>query len=112
MSNRANPKRKVAEQARAPREGAARNARNQLYRTHIMEAGRSGVFAERGFESAKLQEISALADLSMGTIYSIFASKDELFLALLEERGSELRGHRTRTLANGNGSAHARRSIV
>jgi len=83
-----NPKRKTGA-ARAPRE-AARNARNELYRKHILEAAER-VFAERGYESAKLQEISTLADLSMGTIYSIFASKDELFLALLEERGSELR---------------------
>jgi len=95
------PKRKTAA-ARPPRE-AARSARTQLYRTHILEAAER-VFAERGFENAKLQEISALADLSMGTIYSIFASKDELFLALLEERGSELRDL-ARAIAAAKGAA-------
>ena len=96
-----NPKRKGAA-SRAPRQ-AARDARNQLYRTHILEAAER-VFAERGFENAKLQEISTLADLSMGTIYSIFASKDDLFLALLEARGTELRDL-AREVAAANGSA-------
>jgi AcrR family transcriptional regulator len=81
--------RKAAPALRRPRE-EARRARNQLYREHILSAAER-VFAERGFESAKLQEISTLAGLSMGTIYSIFASKEELFAALLEERGKELR---------------------
>src|SRR5882672_3431593 len=40
----------------------------------------------------------------MGTIYSIFNSKDELFAALLEERGSELRSI-ARTIATRPGPA-------
>ena len=55
---------------RRPRE-EARRARNELYRQHILQAAER-VFSERGFENAKLQEISAQAGLSMGTIYSIF----------------------------------------
>ena len=73
---------------RKPRE-EARKARNHVYRQHIFEAAER-VFAERGFEAAKLQEISAVAGLSMGTIYAIFPSKAELFRAILEERGQEL----------------------
>jgi AcrR family transcriptional regulator len=67
----------------------AREARTEVYRRHILEAAER-VFAERGFEPAKLQEISAQAGLSMGTIYAIFPGKTELFTALLEERGQEL----------------------
>jgi AcrR family transcriptional regulator len=67
----------------------ARRVRNDLYRQHILESAEQ-VFAERGFESAKLQEISKLAGLSMGTIYAIFPSKDDLFSALLDERGQEI----------------------
>src|SRR5437879_4625025 len=89
---------------RRPRE-EARRARNELYRQHILTAAER-VFAERGFENAKLQEISALAGLSMGTIYSIFVSKDELFLALLEDRGHELRDL-ARDVAAAPGSARA-----
>jgi AcrR family transcriptional regulator len=73
---------------RKPRE-EARRARNDVYRQHIFTAAER-VFAERGFEAAKVQEISEVAGLSMGTIYAIFPSKADLFRAILEERGQEL----------------------
>jgi AcrR family transcriptional regulator len=73
---------------RKPRD-EARRAREDVYRGHIVEAAER-VFAERGFEAAKVQEISALAGLSMGTIYGLFPGKTELFRAILEERGQDL----------------------
>jgi len=73
---------------RKPRD-EARRARTDVYRQHIFAAAER-VFAERGFENAKLQDISRLAGLSMGTIYAIFPSKDDLHRAILEERGQEL----------------------
>jgi AcrR family transcriptional regulator len=75
---------------RRPRD-EARQARNEVYRQHILEAAER-VFADRGFEAAKVQEISQLAGLSMGTIYAIFPGKGDLFGAILEERGRELLG--------------------
>ena len=68
---------------------AARKARNDVYRQHILDAAEE-VFAERGFEAAKLQDIGTRAGLSMGTIYAIFPGKTELFTAILEGRGHEL----------------------
>jgi AcrR family transcriptional regulator len=44
------------------------------------------VFARRGYERATVDEIAAAAGLSKGTVYWHFASKAELFQALLEER--------------------------
>ncbi len=73
---------------RRPRD-EARRARTGVYRSHIVEAAEQ-VFAERGFAAAKLQDISRLAGLSMGTIYAIFPSKTALYRAILEERGREL----------------------
>lgn len=73
---------------RKPKE-EARKARNDVYRQHILDAAEI-VFAERGFEAAKLQEISAQAGLSMGTIYAIFPGKTELFTAILEEHGQAI----------------------
>ena len=75
---------------RRPRD-EARKARNEVYRQHILEAA-EGVFADRGFEAAKVQEISQRAGLSMGTIYAIFPGKEDLFGAILEQRGQELLG--------------------
>src|SRR5438105_12461841 len=73
---------------RKPRD-EARRARTDVYRQHVFAAAEQ-VFAERGFESAKLHDISRAAGLSMGTIYAIFPSKAELHRAILEERGAEL----------------------
>jgi AcrR family transcriptional regulator len=67
----------------------ARQARNDVYRQHIVTAAER-VFAERGFEATKVQDISKLAGLSMGTIYAIFPGKEDLFRAILTERGGEL----------------------
>ena len=67
----------------------ARQARNDVYRQHILEAAER-VFAENGFENAKLHDISKLAEVSMGTIYAIFAGKDELFRGILDTRGADL----------------------
>lgn len=67
----------------------ARQARTDVYRQHILEAAER-VFAEHGFEAAKLQDISRLAEVSMGTIYAVFASKEELFRAILDARGRDL----------------------
>jgi AcrR family transcriptional regulator len=71
-----------------PRE-VVRQARTDLYRQHILAAAEQ-VFAEHGFESAKLQDISALVGLSMGTIYAVFPSKGDLYQALVEERGGRI----------------------
>lgn len=43
------------------------------------------VFAERGFHAAPVSEIAREAGVSTGALYANFASKDELFLALLDE---------------------------
>lgn len=70
---------------RTPRD-EARKAKNDVYREHILDAAER-VFAERGYEATKVQDISALAGLSMGTIYAVFPGKLELFTAILEGHG-------------------------
>lgn len=67
----------------------ARQARTDLYREHILEVAER-VFAEAGFESAKLQDIGREAGVSMGTIYAVFPSKEDLFRAILDLRGKAI----------------------
>lgn len=67
----------------------AREARLAVYRQHVVDAAEQ-VFAENGFEAAKLQDISKRAGLSMGTIYAVFPGKAELLQAILDGRGKEL----------------------
>lgn len=42
------------------------------------------VFAERGFTGASVEEITSRAGFSRGAFYSNFATKDDLFLAVLD----------------------------
>jgi len=43
------------------------------------------VFSERGFEKATVDEIAERAGIAKGTVYYHFASKKQLFLALIED---------------------------
>jgi len=63
---------------RARAEGA--DARETLLRAA------AEVFAERGFRHASIEEVAARAGYSKGAVYWHFASKDELFLALIADR--------------------------
>jgi AcrR family transcriptional regulator len=47
------------------------------------------VFLERGFYAATLDQIADEAGFSKGAVYSRFASKADMFLALLEDRIAE-----------------------
>src|ERR1700691_3429747 len=44
------------------------------------------LFAEQGFEKTQLEEVAARAGYTRGAIYAHFASKEDLFLALMELR--------------------------
>ena len=47
------------------------------------------MFGSNGFAQTSLDQVAAAAGLSRGAVYSNFASKDELFLALLRETVDE-----------------------
>ncbi|MCK4352194.1 TetR/AcrR family transcriptional regulator [candidate division WOR-3 bacterium] len=55
----------------------------------ILEAAKK-VFAEHGFDAAKMDDIARMAEFSKGTIYSYFKNKDDLFLSLIEKGLDEL----------------------
>lgn len=57
--------------------------RKDEVRSRVLQAA-GEVFAERGFTAATLDQVAAAAGFTKGAVYSNFASKDELFLALME----------------------------
>jgi AcrR family transcriptional regulator len=61
-----------------------REERRRRTRSDLLGTARR-VFEERGFHAASLEEIAEEAGYSKGAIYSNFAGKDELFLAVLAE---------------------------
>jgi len=59
--------------------------RRAMTRTHLLEAA-AVVFAEKGFHGASLDEVATAAGFTKGAVYSNFASKEDLFLALIDYR--------------------------
>ncbi len=54
-------------------------------RERVLEAA-AEVFARRGFHGASVEEVAETAGFSKGAVYSNFESKEDLFLALLDQR--------------------------
>ena len=52
-------------------------------RTKIMDAA-AKMFAEHGYANTSLDKVASIADLTKGSVYWHFASKQDLFLAILE----------------------------
>jgi AcrR family transcriptional regulator len=52
-------------------------------RNQILDAA-TKVFAEKGFQKATTREIAEAAEISEGTIYNYFETKDDLLLGLLD----------------------------
>jgi AcrR family transcriptional regulator len=59
-------------------------------REQLLEAA-SRVFARSGYHGASMSEIAAEAGFSKGALYWNFASKEDLFFALLDELDEQLR---------------------
>jgi AcrR family transcriptional regulator len=78
--------------------------RRAMTRQHLLEAA-AMVFARQGFHGATLDEVSAAAGFTKGAVYSNFKSKDDLFLALLEDRTERQLAVVTEVLAAAAGAA-------
>jgi AcrR family transcriptional regulator len=65
-----------------------RAQRRDQTRARLLEAA-GHVFARRGFHAATIDEVADAAGYTKGAVYSNFASKDALFLALLDQRLAE-----------------------
>ena len=66
-----------------------RDARREAYRNLVLDAAEP-VFAEYGFDAAKVQDIAAAADVSVGTVYGVFGSKAELYAVVMTRRLDEI----------------------
>ena len=67
----------------APR--LTRDEKKAITREKLLDAA-TRVFARRGFAAASLDEVAEEAGLTKGAVYSQFGSKDDLVIALFEER--------------------------
>ena len=79
-------------------------------RSRILAAAAT-VFAQRGFSVATMDEVAAAAGFTKGAVYSNFASKDELFLALMDAEVSARVALARRVLAQASTSRQAAAEI-
>ncbi len=61
-----------------------RHQKKALTRNGLLETARR-VFIEQGYHNTTLDQVAEAAGFSKGAVYSNFGSKDDLFLALLDE---------------------------
>jgi AcrR family transcriptional regulator len=63
----------------------ARNAKTSMYRSLIIDAAER-LFANRGYEGTKIQDIATESGISLGTLYSVFDGKSDIYQAVHDER--------------------------
>ncbi len=74
----------MAAAARGKAKKAAKQAKAELYRQLILEAARA-VFAEKGYDDAKIGEIAEASGVSLQTLYSVFPGKGAIYEAVQTE---------------------------
>jgi AcrR family transcriptional regulator len=62
-----------------------RKVRERRARRQAIQAAAVQVFSEKGFSRATMEDIARQAELSVGTIYLYYRSKEELYVSLLFE---------------------------
>jgi len=78
----------VARARRAPKQ-AVQKARRDVHRQILVDAAER-VFAQRGYERTKMQEVAAAAGLALATVYGVVGSKEALYAEVHRERGRAL----------------------
>jgi len=81
-----------------------RRAQHQgLSRTQLLDAAEE-VFGRKGYHETTLKEVAELAEFSVGSVYSFFENKDDLFRQIFLRRGEEFTAASAHLLT-GEGSA-------
>ena len=79
----------------------------QARRRRIQTAAR-GVFAEKGYAKASIEQIARQASLSVGAIYLYFRSKEDLYVSLLEDTLVQVEAELDKLRASGDrGALHS-----
>jgi AcrR family transcriptional regulator len=90
----------------------ARTLRARAYREAVCEAAEQ-LFAERGIDATKMEDVSAAAGLSLATVYSVFSGgKSEIVHRIHRERLGELAGFAVDEAARGAPAPDALRRAV
>lgn len=75
--------------------------RQAMYRQVVLEAAEQ-VFADVGFDAAKVQEIANKSGLALGTLYGVFPGKSDIHRAIHESRALGIIAHCIRAVRPGD----------
>src|SRR5687768_17694293 len=78
----------MAKTAATSRREQRRLLHQDLSRTQLLDAAEE-VFGRKGFHDTTLKEVAELAEFSVGSVYSFFENKDDLYLSVFLRRGDE-----------------------
>src|SRR4051794_16502410 len=84
-------------------EPARQRLKPEVRRERLLQAAAS-VFAERGYEAARIEQVAEAADVSPGLLYRHFAGKRELYSEALQRADTELLEHLSAGAAPGQPS--------
>ena len=79
---------RVAPEAGSARREQRRVEHQDLSRAQLLDAAEE-VFGRKGFYATTLKEVAELAGFSVGSVYSFFENKDDLFRQVYLRRGGE-----------------------
>jgi TetR/AcrR family transcriptional regulator len=88
-----------AEQQQGSRREQRRRRHQLLSREQLLDAAEE-IFGRKGYHETTLKEVAELAEFSVGSVYSFFANKDDLFRQIFVRRGSEFMPEIRRVLAS------------
>ncbi len=72
----------------ASRREERRLRQQDIGRSQLLDAAEE-VFGRKGFHEATLKEVADLAEFAVGSVYSFFENKDDLFRQIFVRRGAE-----------------------
>src|SRR5690348_13800926 len=84
----------------ASRREQRRLAQQGVSRAQLLDAAEE-IFGRKGFHETTLKEIAELAEFSVGSVYSFFDSKDDLFRQIFVRRGEQFMPELARVLSAG-----------
>ena len=105
---------KVATTAKSGQAASAktpRTSRGEKTRARILDAARQE-FGARGFGESSIVGITQRAKVALGTFYTYFDSKEEVFAALVKDMSGQVRDHVAPALADAKGTIDAERRAL
>jgi len=83
----------------------------ERHRGEILDAAER-VFAQKGFHTATMEEVSREAEFAIGTLYKFFKGKEDLYAAILDERTSAFERRAREALETGQTARERLRSYI